>query len=208
MKERGKSYFELWKEDFMFNKRKLVLSLIFVIIAIVLNFISSSYAQKVAESNPPDFFLNILPAVDLGFIYVWLPFVVVSFFFVYPLVQQPRRFHYIVGIFSLFLVVHSGFVVLTHLELPADAIELRDVPFFFDFFYFSNSLFFAGQVGFPYLGYLIYYKNPSIRKFMLFSSIILSVTVLLMHRHYSIDVLSAYFITYGAYKLGDFIFKD
>jgi hypothetical protein len=38
---------------------------------------------------------------------------------------------------------------------------------------------------------------------MLVSSIILAITVLLMHVHYSIDVLSAYFITYGVYKLSE-----
>jgi hypothetical protein len=43
---------------------------------------------------------------------------------------------------------------------------------------------------------------------MLGASIVLAITVLLMHVHYSIDVASAYFITYGVYKVGDQLFGD
>ena len=43
---------------------------------------------------------------------------------------------------------------------------------------------------------------------MLASSIILGITVLLMHVHYSIDVFSAYFIVYGIYVLGNKFLRE
>jgi len=78
-------------------------------------------------------------------------------------------------------------------------------PSFFYFLTYANDLFFSGHVGLPFLGFLIF-KDKKIRYFMLSASIILAVTVLLMHVHYSIDVAAAYFITYSIYALGKRLF--
>jgi hypothetical protein len=45
------------------------------------------------------------------------------------------------------------------------------------------------------------------RAFFLVMSLVLATTALLMHVHYSIDVFSAFFITYGTYHLGEWLFK-
>ncbi len=107
---------------------------------------------------------------------------------------------------SLFIFTRSIFIVLTHIKAPVGAI-LFSSENFIDFIVFSNDLFFSGHAGLPFLGYLIF-KNKKIKYIMLTLSIILAITVLFMHVHYSIDVLSAYFITYGIYKIGNYLFKD
>ena len=107
---------------------------------------------------------------------------------------------------SLFLCIRSVFLVLTHLKSPIGAIQ-SSATGILQLFTYSNDLFFSGHAGIPFLGFLIF-DNKKIKYFMLFSSIILSITVLFMHIHYSIDVAGAYFITYGVYKIGDKIFKD
>ena len=43
---------------------------------------------------------------------------------------------------------------------------------------------------------------------MLIGSLIMGVTVLLMHVHYSIDVFSAFFISYGVYTFSNMIFNQ
>ncbi len=105
---------------------------------------------------------------------------------------------------SLFVLVRSAFIILTHLKAPADAITVVS-PSFFQFLTYTNDLFFSGHAGLPFLGFLVY-KDSKIKCFMIFSSIILALTVLLMHVHYSIDVASAYFITYGIYVIGTPLF--
>jgi membrane-associated phospholipid phosphatase len=50
-----------------------------------------------------------------------------------------------------------------------------------------------------FMAFLVFRKE-TIGKFFLILTAIFSVTVLLMHVHYSIDVFSAFFITYGVYK--------
>ena len=126
--------------------------------------------------------------------------------FAYPLLWKPKKFHYALGMMSLFLLVRSAFIVLTHLKAPIGAIPVTSQGFL-SFLTYSNDLFFSGHAGLPFLGFLVY-NDSKIKYFMLFSSIILAITVLFMHVHYSIDVASAYFITYGVYIIGTPLFSD
>ena len=131
-----------------------------------------------------------------------------SFTVVHGTLYEPEKFHYIIGMLGIYGVVKAGFSILTHLKVPGGALEITWTPFFYNWLYFSNYLFFAGNVGLAYLGYLVYRENRFLRYFMLISSFLFAASALLMHRHYSIDVLSAYFITYGIYKAGNFIFRE
>ena len=201
--------FALWKKDILHHRPQILLSLIFGISALVLSFISGFYVERAGVASPPDLILDHLPVIDLSFLYVWIFLVVLFLFICYPLVYQPTRVHTMIGMLSLFTLIKSGFVILTHLRLPVDAISpLTYSPWFYDFFSFNNYLFFSGHVGLPFLGYLIYHEHKNLRRFFLISSLVLAVTALLMHRHYSIDVLSAYFITYGVYRIGKYVFED
>lgn len=195
-----------WKEDLVKHKDQLVLALFLGAVAFILNMLSGKYVERVGTAQPPDLILDHIPAIDLSLIYVWLMIAVLVTYFVYPFLYNPRKIHYIIGIFSVFILIRAGFVVLTHLKIPSDAItDISWSPFFYDFFSFNNYLFFSGHVGTPFLGFLIF-KSKRMKIFMLSSSIILAFTVLFMHVHYSIDVLAAYFITYTIYKIGDFMF--
>ena len=64
---------------------------------------------------------------------------------------------------------------------------------------FSGDLFFSGHTGLPFLMALIFWSSPRIRCFFLALSVFFAVTVLLGHLHYSIDVASAYLITYSIF---------
>lgn len=207
MQKRKLSRFELWKEDILRHKQKIVLSLIFLIVALIFKFITGSYADKKAFVSPPDLILDNIPVIDFGIFYVWLFVLVVIIFFGYPLIYNPKKLHYSIGLFSLLLLVRSGFTTLTHLRIPGTAVNLNHFPAFFDIFSFTNDLFFSGQVGLSFLAFWIYRENRNLSYFMLASSIVLGLSALFMHIHYSIDVLSAFFITYGVYKIGDYIFK-
>jgi hypothetical protein len=202
-----KSKFKSWKKDLITHKQKLVLSLLFLIIAIIFKFISGAYADGKGFASPKDLILDHIPSLDLSIIYVWLFVLVLLMFFAYPLIYKPKMLHYSIGLFSLLLMVRSGFTVLTHLKIPIGAIAVRYSPKIFDIFDFTNDLFFSGQVGLAFLAFWVYKENKNLRYFMLACSIVSGIVALFMHIHYSIDVLSAYFISYGVYKIGDFIFK-
>ena len=203
-----KSKFQLWKEEIVSHKQKLAISLIFFIVAVMFRFISGAYTERTGFASPKDIILDNIPVINLSIIYVWLFIAVLAIFFAYPLIYNPRKLHYSIGLFSLLLMIRSGFTVLTHFKIPSGAVTITSSPAFFDIFSFTNDLFFSGQVGLAFMAFWIYKDNMKLRYFMLFSSIVLGIVSLFMHIHYSIDVLSAFFISYAVYKIGDSIFRD
>jgi len=203
-----KSKYAAWREEIAKHENDLVLALFLGTLALILNMLSGRYVERVGAAQPEDLILDHLPVIDLSFIYVWLMILVLAVYFIYPFLYHPNKIHYAIGLFSLFILIRAGFVVLTHLKIPVEAItDISWSPFFYDFFSFNNYLFFSGHVGAPFLGFLMF-KSKKMKVFMLASSIILAATVLFMHVHYSIDVLAAYFITYTIYKMGDFMFGN
>jgi hypothetical protein len=75
--------------------------------------------------------------------------------------------------------------------------------------FFGADLFFSAHTGMPFLGALAFWKEKEIRYFSLFGSLFFAVVVLLGHLHYSIDVASAFFITYGIFHIAQYFFpKD
>lgn len=199
-----KNRIALWKEDIIKNKKKIYLSVFFLIMAVMLDYISGTYVDRVSSVVAPDLFLGHFGPMNLTFLFIWVYWFVIAVFFIYPFIFKPGKIHYAIGMFSLFVVIRAGFMILTHLKVPTDAISFIP-PGGFGVFFFSNDMFFSGHAGLPFLGFLMF-KNKGIKYFMLASSIILGLTVLLMHLHYSIDVASAFFISYGIYKIGNKLF--
>ena len=162
--------------------------------------------DNVSTISVPDLILDSIPAVNLSFLFIWGALLVGIVYVIYPLFFEPRKFHYAMGMLSLFILIRSSFIILTHLKSPIGMVSYS-VPSYLGFLSYTNDLFFSGHAGLPFLGFLVF-GSPKIRYFMLISSIILAITVLLMHVHYSIDVASAYFITYGIYVIGKPLFNN
>lgn len=199
-----KNPFKEWKNNIYKDRKKIFLTLLFFAIALALTILSGIYVDQTKTISVPDLILDHIPVVNLSLIFIYgLPLVLIVFI-LYSFVYEPKKFHYSIGMLSLFLCIRAVFLVLTHLKAPAGGITIPATGIFW-FLTYSNDLFFSGHAGIPFLGFLIY-DNKKIKYFMLFSSIILALTVLLMHIHYSIDVASSYFITYGIYKIGNKIF--
>ncbi len=74
-------------------------------------------------------------------------------------------------------------------------------------FAFGGDLFFSGHTGLPFLMALVFWKKPILRYFFIASAIGFGAVVLLTHLHYSIDVLSAFFITYTIFHIAEFLFR-
>jgi hypothetical protein len=89
--------------------------------------------------------------------------------------------------------------------MPAQARVLDNVPWFYQYFNYHNDLFFSAHTAIPFLAFLLY-KQEKIGKFFLVMTFVMAFTVLALHQHYSIDVFSAVFITYGTYKAGQWLF--
>jgi hypothetical protein len=195
-----------WKSEFKEHKGLIALSLIFLVGALVLNSVVGNYADRVGNAAASDLILEHVGPVDWTYLFVYGYGLVILLLFVYPLLFRVREFHIAISQFSLLVLIRSFFISLTHLKVPTDAIAVS-VSHLSNLLIFRNDLFFSAHTALPFLGFLLFRKHKIISTFFLIMTFVLAATVLLMHIHYSIDVFAAFFITYGSYKIGEWLFR-
>lgn len=203
--KRARLLFLQWKTEISNNKKLILLSIIFLIIALFLNNISGNYTTKKADVSVADIILDNVPIINFSFIYYYGALVIILVTFFYVLFFRVKKIHVAISQFSLLLIIRSFFICLTHLKVPEGAI-FGHPPFFYHFLLSQNDLFFSGHTAFPFLLFLIFRKEK-IGIFFLIATFVMAVSVLLMHVHYSIDVFAAFFIAYGSYKIGNILFR-
>jgi hypothetical protein len=201
-----KVWFESWKREFAEHKFSILFSVLFFVLANVINQFASNYVDKVTTAAVPDLILDHVPPINLEFIYIYGVIFLVFVLAVYVFFFRITEFHKVIGQFSLLILIRSFFMIFTHLGTPAGSIVLENPPLIYDFFNFHNDFFFSGHTAVPFMAFLLFRKEK-IGRLFLFMTFILAATVLLMHRHYSIDVFSAFFITYATYEFGRWFFR-
>jgi len=196
-------------KSYLTNKNFLLsssFSIIFLIFSLIINFYAGIYATKKASNSVTDLILSHIPVFNVNFIFVYGSF----FFWIFIIcicIYEPKRIPFVTKSIAVFIIIRSVFVNLTHIG-PFPTVALIHSPFIRDFT-FGGDLFFSGHTGLPFLMTLIFWKNIRLRIFFLLLSIMFGIVVLMGHLHYSIDVLSAFFITYTIFCIVQYIFpKD
>lgn len=202
MKERIDDY----KTHFT-NKQFLVsvaTALAFLTVSIIINFYAGTYAAESASSSVTDIILSNTRAYDLDGMFVYGS---ILFFFVIIFVcfNKPRKIPFTVKSIALFIVIRSIFITLTHIgPFPSQILITSNI---LNKLTFGGDLFFSGHTGLPFLLALIFWKDKIAHGIFLFFSLAFGCVVLLAHMHYTIDVLSAFFITYTIFHLAEFLFR-
>ncbi len=191
-----------WRKEIKDHYKSIVFSVFLLILATVINYNAGVYVSEKGSGIVSDFILDNIGPYDLSFLFIYGWLFLVGLMIIYPVFFKVNLFHRVLGQFSVLIIVRSFFITLTHLKTPADAIYGL-FPGAINILAFQNDLFFSGHTAVPFLGFLIY-QDHKVRWLFLVGSIVMAITVLLMHQHYTIDVLAAYFITYGTYKLARF----
>ncbi len=177
----------------------LMVSLVVLSGALYVNFWAIDRATAEAGPQVADLILSSFPAIEVDGFFVYGTFIVVGFAMLIIL-SQPRSIPFVLHGLTLFMVVRSGFTLLTHLG-PPEAQYASDFGTTITGAFFGSDQFFSGHTGMPFLAALAYWHIPWIRNTFLVAAAYFVVIVLLGHIHYSIDVASAFFITYGIYKI-------
>lgn len=193
-----------WIREFIEYRYLIILSLIIVAIATFLDYFSGVYVSKINASYVPDLILDHIGPYDVSFFYVYGYLALCFTLFLYPLLFHIRTLHVVISQFSFLVMLRSVFVVFTHLQTPIDAIPF-EFPWIIKGLSFQNDMFFSGHTAIPFLGFFLF--KGKIKYLFLFGSVFMGIIVLLTHGHYSIDVFSAFFITYCCYKLGNFVLE-
>jgi hypothetical protein len=203
-KTRIRKWFEDWKTELSEYKYLIIISLLFLALAEVISYYASKYVDRINVVAVPDLILDNIPTLNLDIIFSYSFMTLLLVITTYTLFFKVREFHKVAFLFSLLVFTRSIFIMLTHLGVPADARTIAHAPGLYQFFNFRNDLFFSGHAAMPFMAFLIFRKEAiGILFFIL--TILLSATVLLMHVHYSIDVFSAFFITFGVYTFGQWL---
>jgi hypothetical protein len=174
--------------------------------SLIVNYIAGSYASLQAGAPVRDFILDRVPTlpVDLIFIDGALLFWA---FVVAVLLSRPRAVPFVLKVLSLFIVIRSFFVILTHVGAPAHE-AILDPNIIMSNLTFSGDLFFSGHTGFPFLLALTFWESRRLRRIFLASAVVFAAAVLFGHLHYSIDVFAAFFITDGIFRIAQRMFPE
>lgn len=193
----------------MFNKSFIISTILGLVLfagSLVANYGAMKYATRVEGIASTDILLDNLPIIntDIVFSEGALVFVI---FVALLLILKPKIIPFTLKSLALFILIRSAFVIMTHLGPSPDRI-ITDLD---NFRYISSGadLFFSGHTGAPFLMALLFWQEKYLRWIFLFCSFVAASAVILGHLHYTIDVFSAFFITYGIYHLAPKFFpKD
>ena len=172
--------------------------LVFIVSVFATHF-ASKYANVRASNHVEDIILSNTPVFDFEFIFVQGA-IMLSLFVVALCFRFRKIAPFLIKTVSLFIIIRAIFVSLTHIGPYPSKLELESP--LLNFITSGNDLFFSGHTGLPFLIALIFWNHLYLRTLFLGSSIMFGIIVLLSHLHYSIDVFSAFFITYTIYHIG------
>ncbi len=194
---------EHWtKKEFL---SAVLFSSLFFVTSVAISFFAIQYATERASNSVTDIILsNTSPLNVYGFFVFGTLFLVL--FVLLVLIAHPKRIPFTLYSLGLFYIVRSSFVSLTHIgpfPIPPDVTDWGIIA---AHFLFGSDLFFSGHTGVPFLLALIFWREKGLRNMFLAWSVYMAAIVLLGHYHYSIDVASAFFITYTIFHISEWLF--
>jgi divalent metal cation (Fe/Co/Zn/Cd) transporter len=184
--------------------RSILIAVLLLSVGLVINYYAGTYATKSESGSVTDIILSNTQPHDVDGVFVMGSYILLGLI-VFLVFRKVNTLPYTLEAISLFVMIRSIFVSLTHIgsfptQISINSDLLSRVSF-------GGDLFFSGHTGLPFLMALIYWRVPYIRNIFLALSLAFGVIVLMGHLHYSIDVLSAFFITYSIYHIAERMFK-
>jgi len=181
-----------------------IIGFVLLILSLIINYYAGLYATEKASLAVTDIILSNIPVFNVDEIFIYGPFVLWAFVIILSIVK-PQRIPFILKNIALFILIRSVFITLTHIgpfpsALPLDSDLLKN-------FSSGSDLFFSAHTGLPFLMALLFHKHHWLLILFTATAVFFGVIVLMAHLHYSIDVLSAFFITYTIYHIACFLFK-
>lgn len=200
------SWFEY--KAYLRNKEFIISVLVgifLLILSVVVNFYAGLYAVERASNPVTDIILSNTKTMDVDSIFIYGSFLFWIFVTVLCLLK-PNRILFVLKSIALFVFIRSVFISLTHIGPFPDQVYINPESLI-NMFNSGADLFFSAHTGLPFLMAFTFWNQKSLRIFFLISSVVFGAVVLLGHLHYSIDVLSAFFITYTIFHLSELAFK-
>lgn len=185
------------------HKRELLLTLLSLAILLTCFIKFLNHIELRVGETFSDPLLKIFPPIDLtwvifSLIYISLIAAIIS------LARDPSNLLFALQAFIIMGVIRTVSLFLMPLNPPPGILPLNDpfVQMFGQGEILTKDLFFSGHTSTLFLLFLTAH-GKFLKGIFLFSAIIVGISVLLQHVHYSIDVFSAPFFSYGSVKLAE-----
>jgi len=192
-----------WKTFFQDKKNRIEL-ITTVILLTVLMLSFSQFLQFIEQRegvtlNDP--LLKAFNPIDL----TWLTFSLIYLsliLFLFIIRKDPYKVTIALQTYGLMVIFRIISMYLVPLEAPTTLVLLDDpfVQLFGKGDILTKDLFFSGHTGTLFILFLLT-ENKSLKFIFLISTIAVGIAVLLQHVHYSVDVLIAPFVAYGAFRI-------
>lgn len=192
-----------WKNFFSSYRNRIEFILSIILLTVVL-FTLTKFLNYVESRNGFTFndpILSVFEPTDL----TWLTFTLIYGSLtaaIVNLISKPEKLLFTIQLYTLMVVVRIISMWLLPLNPPEKMILLNDpfVEFFGTGKTLTKDLFFSGHTATLFILFLT--ANDRLFKgIFLLSTILVAISVLLQHVHYSIDVFAAIFFTYACYQI-------
>jgi membrane-associated phospholipid phosphatase len=192
-----------WQE--FFKDKKLKIEFLITIILLAATLFSLTHFLDFVELRHgvilPDPILDLFKPINL----TWLTFGLIYCSLILAIIllaKKPERLVFAIQVYILFVIVRIIAMYLVPLNPPEQMIQLNDpfVQFFGTGKLLTKDLFFSGHTATLFILFLVT-ENKYFKYFFLAATIVVGLSVLLQHVHYSIDVFAAPFFTYVCYKI-------
>jgi hypothetical protein len=178
---------------------------------VFLTAISSSFFAMIQKRNDvvvPDPILALFPPADVSD-EIFFTLYLFIFLTIAHLIKKPQQLLFALQAYALLMTMRFITIYLVPLDTPPGIVTLRD-PMARLFFYEDGSvtkdLFFSGHAATLFLFFFLVDKKI-LAYCILAGALVLSVLLLILHTHYSYDVLAAPVFAYAAYKIAGRLFK-
>lgn len=200
----------LAKNRLFWTQRALLTQTLFGVLIIglslVVNFYANAFTATHASNPVSDILLDNIPVFDVDFIYAQGIFIFSAVLLII-LVYEPSWLPFVLKSIGIFILVRAFAMVLTHIAPPMDA-SPQALNAISHKLSVGTDLFFSAHTGMPFLIALIFWHKKLLRALFLVFTAIGAAVVILGHLHYSIDVFSAFFITFGVFALAKTFFAS
>ncbi|HEY6018485.1 MAG TPA: hypothetical protein VIY48_00860, partial [Candidatus Paceibacterota bacterium] len=190
-----------------FSKREyqkmVLLSFCLLVVSAAVNFYAITFATVHASNSVSDIILSNTPVFDVDGFFVYGTFILAVVGIVIVL-RHPKYLPFSFYTIALFWIIRSCFTMMTHMA-PFEASYATNFGPSIAHAFFGKDQFFSAHTGMPFVGAIAFWRQPRYRYFFLAATLYFAAVVLAGHLHYTIDVFSAFFITYGIVHIAQWL---
>jgi membrane-associated phospholipid phosphatase len=194
----------------VFRSRYFYLGLISLIAGMELDFISQTYLFNYTNEGKilpmlPDVILDNLPFCDVSMFYDLLSLITVIVVFIYIVHKKDyKSIPFFLLMCGIIQIIRSVFIILTPLGNPP--LFIGSNTLFNSFSKYDFGMYPSGHVGSAFL-LLLMVNNRWYKYIILFCLILMIISLLFAHAHYSIDILAGLLFAYAINSFGNKHFK-